>query len=140
MEHVRTVREPKQAIPTFAQTIELLMRPENRHVTFNVSFGFVCFFGRRCWFSLFETDRSTPLAAKVESRPPGGAFLFFTLYQLPFGHCGKLSVVLVPESDSCSDRGLGVILCLSSDHTNSPDQRQRKTGTRTVARELLIQN
>ncbi|CEL59274.1 Phosphatidylglycerol phospholipase C OS=Schizosaccharomyces pombe (strain 972 / ATCC 24843) GN=SPAC4D7,02c PE=3 SV=2 [Rhizoctonia solani AG-1 IB] len=62
MEHVRTVREPKQAIPTFAQTIELLMRPENRHVTFN-------------------TDRSTPLAAKVESRPPGGAFLFF--YPLP---------------------------------------------------------
>ncbi|QRV87262.1 glycerophosphoryl diester phosphodiesterase [Ceratobasidium sp. AG-Ba] len=36
MEHTRTVREPKQAIPTFAQTIELLMRPENQHVHFNV--------------------------------------------------------------------------------------------------------
>ncbi|ELU38375.1 1-acylglycerol-3-phosphate O-acyltransferase [Rhizoctonia solani AG-1 IA] len=36
MENVRTVREPKQAIPTFEQTIELLMRPDNRHVTFNV--------------------------------------------------------------------------------------------------------
>jgi len=36
MEHVRTVKEPKQAIPTFVQTVELLMRPENRHVKFNV--------------------------------------------------------------------------------------------------------
>ncbi|CAE6465623.1 unnamed protein product [Rhizoctonia solani] len=36
MEHTRTIREPKQAIPTFEQTIELLMRPENRHVQFNV--------------------------------------------------------------------------------------------------------
>ncbi|CAE6428854.1 unnamed protein product [Rhizoctonia solani] len=36
MEHTLTIREPKQAIPTFEQTIELLMRPENRHVQFNV--------------------------------------------------------------------------------------------------------
>ncbi|CAE6503256.1 unnamed protein product, partial [Rhizoctonia solani] len=36
MEHTRTIREPKQAIPTFEQTIQLLMRPENRHVKFNV--------------------------------------------------------------------------------------------------------
>lgn len=26
MEHVRTLKEPRQAIPTFAQTIELLMK------------------------------------------------------------------------------------------------------------------
>ena len=26
MEHIRTLKEPRQAIPTFAQTIELLMR------------------------------------------------------------------------------------------------------------------
>ena len=57
IEHVRTLKEPRQAIPTFAQTIELLMKvsghpepppvephqyssrsvqPENRHVRFNV--------------------------------------------------------------------------------------------------------
>ncbi|KII94612.1 hypothetical protein PLICRDRAFT_169350 [Plicaturopsis crispa FD-325 SS-3] len=36
MEHVRTTKEPKQAIPTFAETITLLMQPENRHVKFNV--------------------------------------------------------------------------------------------------------
>jgi len=36
MEHVRTVKEPKQAIPTFEQTVALLMQPENRHVKFNV--------------------------------------------------------------------------------------------------------
>ncbi|PPQ70873.1 hypothetical protein CVT25_004741, partial [Psilocybe cyanescens] len=36
MQHVRTVKEPKQAIPTFAETVELLMKPENRHVKFNV--------------------------------------------------------------------------------------------------------
>ncbi|CAE6440585.1 unnamed protein product [Rhizoctonia solani] len=36
MEHTLTIREPKQAIPTFEQTIELLMRPENKHVKFNV--------------------------------------------------------------------------------------------------------
>ncbi|XP_006456842.1 hypothetical protein AGABI2DRAFT_154321 [Agaricus bisporus var. bisporus H97] len=36
MEHVRTIREPRQPIPTFTQTIELLMRPENQHIKFNV--------------------------------------------------------------------------------------------------------
>ncbi|KAF5387680.1 hypothetical protein D9615_000752 [Tricholomella constricta] len=36
MQHVRTVKEPKQAIPTFAETVALLMRPENQHVKFNV--------------------------------------------------------------------------------------------------------
>lgn len=36
MEHVRTLKEPKQAIPTFTQTLELLMKPENQHVKFNV--------------------------------------------------------------------------------------------------------
>ncbi|KAJ3998339.1 PLC-like phosphodiesterase [Lentinula boryana] len=51
MEHVRTVKEPKQSIPTFAETITLLMQassfpyrsreltcylPENQHVKFNV--------------------------------------------------------------------------------------------------------
>ncbi|EMD40535.1 hypothetical protein CERSUDRAFT_91264 [Gelatoporia subvermispora B] len=36
MEHLRTVKEPKQAIPTFAETIALLMKPENMHVRFNV--------------------------------------------------------------------------------------------------------
>ncbi|KAG8693620.1 hypothetical protein FRC08_009000 [Ceratobasidium sp. 394] len=35
MENTRTVREPKQAIPTFAETVELLMRPENQHAQFN---------------------------------------------------------------------------------------------------------
>ncbi|KAL0950056.1 hypothetical protein HGRIS_010063 [Hohenbuehelia grisea] len=36
MEHVRTVKEPKQTIPTFAETVTLLMLPENLHVKFNV--------------------------------------------------------------------------------------------------------
>jgi len=36
MEHVRTVKKPKQAIPTFAETVALLMKPENQHVKFNV--------------------------------------------------------------------------------------------------------
>jgi len=36
MEHVRTTKEPHQAIPTFDETIALLMRPENQHVNFNV--------------------------------------------------------------------------------------------------------
>ncbi|KAF6762067.1 PLC-like phosphodiesterase [Ephemerocybe angulata] len=36
MEHVRTIKEPKQAIPTFAETVALLMLPENQHVKFNV--------------------------------------------------------------------------------------------------------
>ncbi|KAK1220713.1 hypothetical protein PQX77_016539 [Marasmius sp. AFHP31] len=36
MEHVRTTKEPKQSIPTFAETIALLMKPENQHVKFNI--------------------------------------------------------------------------------------------------------
>jgi len=36
MEHIRTIKEPKQSIPTFAATVELLMRPENQEVKFNV--------------------------------------------------------------------------------------------------------
>ncbi|KAF9567419.1 PLC-like phosphodiesterase [Agrocybe pediades] len=36
MQHVRTVKEPKQAIPTFSETIALLMQPENQHIKFNV--------------------------------------------------------------------------------------------------------
>jgi len=36
MEHARTKKEPQQSIPTFAETVELLMQPENRHVVFDV--------------------------------------------------------------------------------------------------------
>ncbi|KAF8635017.1 hypothetical protein AX15_000598 [Amanita polypyramis BW_CC] len=36
MQHVRTRKLPKQPIPTFVETVELLMRPENHHVKFNV--------------------------------------------------------------------------------------------------------
>lgn len=36
MVHVRTIKEPKQSIPTFIETIDLLMKPENQHVKFNV--------------------------------------------------------------------------------------------------------
>jgi len=36
MEHVRTIREPKQPIPTFTEMIDLLMRPENQHVKLNI--------------------------------------------------------------------------------------------------------
>ncbi|KAL1747243.1 PLC-like phosphodiesterase [Schizophyllum fasciatum] len=36
IEHVRTKQEPVQAIPTFAETVALLMRPENMHVVFDV--------------------------------------------------------------------------------------------------------
>ena len=36
MEHLRTTKLPEQPIPTFAQTVEMLMRPENQHVKFNV--------------------------------------------------------------------------------------------------------
>ncbi|KAJ7639393.1 PLC-like phosphodiesterase [Roridomyces roridus] len=36
MEHARTTKEPRQAIPTFQETIALLMLPENQHVSFNV--------------------------------------------------------------------------------------------------------
>jgi len=36
MEHLRTIKEPRQSIPTFSETIALLMKPENGHVKFNV--------------------------------------------------------------------------------------------------------
>lgn len=36
MEHCRTIKEPKQPMPTFAEVIALLMLPENRHIKFNV--------------------------------------------------------------------------------------------------------
>ncbi|KIM63708.1 hypothetical protein SCLCIDRAFT_738316 [Scleroderma citrinum Foug A] len=36
MEHLRTIKEPRQPIPTFAETITLLMKPENQHVKFNI--------------------------------------------------------------------------------------------------------
>lgn len=36
MQHCRTIKEPPQAIPTFPETIALLMQPENRHVKFDV--------------------------------------------------------------------------------------------------------
>jgi len=36
IQHCRTIKEPRQAIPTFSETIALLMRPENRHVKFDV--------------------------------------------------------------------------------------------------------
>ncbi|KAG6867478.1 hypothetical protein C0993_002301 [Termitomyces sp. T159_Od127] len=36
MAHLRTIKTPQQAIPTFAETIALLMRPENMHAKFNV--------------------------------------------------------------------------------------------------------
>ncbi|KAI9513305.1 PLC-like phosphodiesterase [Russula earlei] len=36
MMHVRTIKEPKQPIPTFKETLDLLMKPENQHVKFNI--------------------------------------------------------------------------------------------------------
>ncbi|KAG8218513.1 PLC-like phosphodiesterase [Butyriboletus roseoflavus] len=36
MQHLRIRKEPDQSIPTFAQTVALLMKPENQHVKFNV--------------------------------------------------------------------------------------------------------
>ncbi|KAG6854448.1 hypothetical protein C0991_006527 [Blastosporella zonata] len=36
MQHVRTTKLPKQSIPTFVETIALLMLPENQHAKFNV--------------------------------------------------------------------------------------------------------
>ncbi|KAJ6596016.1 PLC-like phosphodiesterase [Mycena sp. CBHHK59/15] len=36
MECARTKKEPKQSIPTFVETVELLMKPENRHIHLNV--------------------------------------------------------------------------------------------------------
>jgi glycerophosphoryl diester phosphodiesterase len=37
IEHLRTVKEPRQQIPTFQQVCDLLMVPENQHVKLNVS-------------------------------------------------------------------------------------------------------
>lgn len=37
IEHVRTIQEPRQQIPTFQQVCDLLMKPENMHVKLNVS-------------------------------------------------------------------------------------------------------
>ncbi|KAH9899561.1 PLC-like phosphodiesterase [Cubamyces lactineus] len=36
LQQLRTVKEPKQPLATFEETINLLMRPENQHVKFNV--------------------------------------------------------------------------------------------------------
>lgn len=36
MQHVRTRKEPSQSIPTFAETVTFLMKPEHRHVTVNI--------------------------------------------------------------------------------------------------------
>ncbi|KAH7887507.1 PLC-like phosphodiesterase [Phlebopus sp. FC_14] len=36
MEHLLTIKKPQQSIPTFAETVALLMKPENQHVKFNV--------------------------------------------------------------------------------------------------------
>ncbi|TFY81088.1 hypothetical protein EWM64_g2927 [Hericium alpestre] len=36
MEHARTTKTPKQPIPTFAETVALLMKPENQHVRIDV--------------------------------------------------------------------------------------------------------
>ncbi|RPD66867.1 PLC-like phosphodiesterase [Lentinus tigrinus ALCF2SS1-7] len=36
MQELRTVKEPKQSLATFEETVQLLMKPENRHVKFNV--------------------------------------------------------------------------------------------------------
>ncbi|KAF9067674.1 PLC-like phosphodiesterase [Rhodocollybia butyracea] len=36
MENVRTRKEPKQSIPTFAETVTLLMQPDNQHVLLNI--------------------------------------------------------------------------------------------------------
>jgi len=36
MKHVRTIKEPKQPIPTFVETLDLLTKPENQHIKFNI--------------------------------------------------------------------------------------------------------
>ncbi|KAH8834241.1 PLC-like phosphodiesterase [Flagelloscypha sp. PMI_526] len=36
MERAKTIKLPRQGIPTFAQTLDLLMKPENLHAQFNV--------------------------------------------------------------------------------------------------------
>ncbi|TIB75676.1 PLC-like phosphodiesterase [Wallemia mellicola] len=38
IEHIRTIQTPPQPIPKFEEALELLMKPENRHVKFNVCF------------------------------------------------------------------------------------------------------
>ena len=37
IEHIRTLKEPVQQIPTFKEVCDLLMRPECKHVKLNVS-------------------------------------------------------------------------------------------------------
>ncbi|CAK5277670.1 unnamed protein product, partial [Mycena citricolor] len=36
MEHARTKKEPAQSIPTFVETLALLMKPEHQHIKFDV--------------------------------------------------------------------------------------------------------
>ncbi|KAI9000731.1 PLC-like phosphodiesterase [Trametes punicea] len=36
LKQLRTVKEPRQSLATFEETVKLLMRPENQHVKFNV--------------------------------------------------------------------------------------------------------
>ncbi|KIJ56492.1 hypothetical protein M422DRAFT_149822, partial [Sphaerobolus stellatus SS14] len=36
IEHLRTIKEPSQPIPTFLETLDLLMKPENQHVKLNI--------------------------------------------------------------------------------------------------------
>jgi len=36
MVHARTIKAPKQAIPTFTETLDLLMKPENQHIKFDI--------------------------------------------------------------------------------------------------------
>ncbi|KAI0722667.1 PLC-like phosphodiesterase [Earliella scabrosa] len=36
MHQLRTVKEPRQSLATFEETVQLLMKPENQHVKFNV--------------------------------------------------------------------------------------------------------
>lgn len=40
IEHLRTLQQPAQPIPKFDEALELLMKPENSHVKFNVSILF----------------------------------------------------------------------------------------------------
>lgn len=40
IEHVRTIEEPVQKIPTFNELCDFLMQPENSHVKANVRFTF----------------------------------------------------------------------------------------------------
>ncbi|EAU82804.2 glycerophosphodiesterase [Coprinopsis cinerea okayama7 len=36
MQHLKTRKEPAQSIPTFAETVEFLMQPQNHHVSLNI--------------------------------------------------------------------------------------------------------